>query len=126
MDILAWLLYMLIVAALLVVVVLLVRGYLATGSPSAALKEALTGNFFAPRPPRRLDVVDQASVDGRRKLVLIRRDNVEHLIMTGGPVDVVIETGIPIVEPPQEASVPEGRRHAFERSPPSLSKAAAG
>jgi hypothetical protein len=28
-------------------------------------------------------------------LVLVRRDNVEHLIMTGGPVDVVIETGIP-------------------------------
>jgi formyltetrahydrofolate deformylase len=29
-------------------------------------------------------------VDGRRRLVLIRRDDVEHLIMTGGPVDVVI------------------------------------
>jgi hypothetical protein len=39
-------------------------------------------------------VVDYASLDGRRKLVLIRRDDVEHLLMTGGPVDVVIETGI--------------------------------
>jgi hypothetical protein len=45
--------------------------------------------------PRRLSVVEASSVDGRRRLVLIRRDNVEHLIMTGGPVDVVIETGIP-------------------------------
>ena len=41
-----------------------------------------------------MSVVEQASVDNRRKLVLVRRDGVEHLIMTGGPVDVVIETGI--------------------------------
>jgi hypothetical protein len=44
--------------------------------------------------PKRLGVMEVTSVDGRRRLVLIRRDNVEHLIMTGGPVDVVIETGI--------------------------------
>jgi len=43
---------------------------------------------------RRLGVVETASVDGHRKLILIRRDAVEHLIMTGGPVDVLIETGI--------------------------------
>jgi flagellar protein FliO/FliZ len=53
-----------------------------------------TGSFFAPKPEKRLDVVEQWSLDARRRLVLIRRDNVEHLIMTGGPVDVVIETGI--------------------------------
>ncbi len=53
-----------------------------------------TGALFGPKPEKRLDVVDQTSVDARRRLVLIRRDNVEHLIMTGGPVDVVIETGI--------------------------------
>lgn len=34
------------------------------------------------------------SIDGRRKLLLIRRDEVEHLVMTGGPVDVVVESGI--------------------------------
>jgi flagellar biogenesis protein FliO len=43
---------------------------------------------------RRLGVVETTSVDGHRKLILIRRDDVEHLIMTGGPVDVLIETGI--------------------------------
>jgi len=32
----------------------------------------------------RLAVVDAAAVDGRRRLVLIRRDNVEHLLMIGG------------------------------------------
>jgi len=45
------------------------------------------------RQPR-LAVVDAANVDGRRKLVLIRRDNVEHLVMIGGPSDVVIEPSI--------------------------------
>jgi hypothetical protein len=43
---------------------------------------------------KRLGLVATASVDNRRKLLLIRRDEVEHLIMTGGPVDMVIETGI--------------------------------
>jgi hypothetical protein len=50
--------------------------------------------LFPQRGVPRLSVVEQASMDGRRKLVLIRRDDVEHLIMTGGPIDMVIETGI--------------------------------
>jgi flagellar protein FliO/FliZ len=45
------------------------------------------------RQPR-LAVVDAAAVDGRRKLVIVRRDNVEHLLMIGGPTDVVVETNI--------------------------------
>jgi flagellar protein FliO/FliZ len=45
------------------------------------------------RQPR-LAVIDYASVDGRRRLILVRRDNVEHLVMIGGPTDVVVETNI--------------------------------
>lgn len=45
------------------------------------------------RQPR-LAVVDYASVDGRRRLILVRRDNVEHLVMIGGPTDVVVESNI--------------------------------
>ncbi len=45
------------------------------------------------RQPR-LAVIDYASVDGRRKLILVRRDNVEHLLMIGGPTDVVVEPNI--------------------------------
>jgi flagellar protein FliO/FliZ len=45
------------------------------------------------RQPR-LAVIDAATVDGRRRLVLIRRDNIEHLLMIGGPSDVVIEPNI--------------------------------
>jgi hypothetical protein len=39
-------------------------------------------------------VIDQTPVDARRRLILIRRDNVEHLLMIGGPSDVVVEPNI--------------------------------
>ncbi|MFD0917537.1 hypothetical protein ACFQ14_14090 [Pseudahrensia aquimaris] len=42
----------------------------------------------------RLAVTDAAAIDPRRRLVLVRRDDVEHLIMIGGPTDVVIEQDI--------------------------------
>jgi flagellar protein FliO/FliZ len=70
--------------------------------------------FFGGRPgghgllrprERRLGVVETATMDQRRKLVLVRRDDVEHLIIIGGPVDMVVETGIkgrPHLEPPLE------------------------
>ena len=45
------------------------------------------------RQPR-LGVIDAAAVDGRRRLVLIRRDNVEHLLMIGGSTDIVVEPNI--------------------------------
>ena len=46
------------------------------------------------RGPSRLEVLDTTAVDARRRLVLVRRDDVEHLIMIGGPTDVVIESRI--------------------------------
>jgi len=42
----------------------------------------------------RLAVIDAAAVDNRRRLVLVRRDNVEHLLMIGGPTDIVVEPNI--------------------------------
>jgi hypothetical protein len=51
------------------------------------------GNATRGRQPR-LAVIDAATVDGRRRLVLIRRDNVEHLLMIGGPSDLVVEPNI--------------------------------
>jgi hypothetical protein len=39
-------------------------------------------------------VIDAAAIDARRRLVLIRRDNVEHLLIIGGPTDVVVEQNI--------------------------------
>jgi len=89
-EVLSWLLFVVFSAGLLVVGGLLMRGYLSGASGT----NPFSSTMFAQKPDRRLDVVEQANLDGRRKLVLVRRDNVEHLIMTGGPVDVVVETKI--------------------------------
>jgi flagellar biogenesis protein FliO len=53
----------------------------------------LGANTQRGRMPR-LAVIDAAAVDGRRRLVLVRRDNVEHLLMIGGPTDIVVEPNI--------------------------------
>src|SRR6202042_2858775 len=47
---------------------------------------------LAPQP--RLAVIDAVSVPGQRRLVLIRCDNTGHLLMIGGPTDIVIEPNI--------------------------------
>jgi hypothetical protein len=69
------------------------------------------------RQPR-LAVLDAAAIDTRRRLVLVRRDDVEHLIMIGGPTDVVIESRIatqarPV--PQVTASAPEATTGRPER-----------
>lgn len=68
----------------------------------------LTAQAARGRQPR-LAVIDAAAVDNRRRLVLLRRDNVEHLVMIGGPSDIVIEQNIVRavpVAPPREAPRP--------------------
>lgn len=46
------------------------------------------------RAARRLGVVEVAPLDARRRLVLVRRDEVEHLLLLGPDGDRVIEAGI--------------------------------
>jgi flagellar protein FliO/FliZ len=68
--------------------------------------ERLTNASTRGRQPR-LAVIDAATVDGRRRLILVRRDNVEHLLMVGGPSDVVIEPNIVrAAGAPREAAAP--------------------
>src|SRR5690606_8180547 len=50
----------------------------------------------------RLAVIDATAVDNQRRLVLVRRDDVEHLILIGGPSDVLIEQSIRKGEAPAE------------------------
>jgi len=73
----------LVVLALIGLVAWLVRRF-----GSGKLNTAARG-----RQPR-LAVIDAAAVDARRRLVLIRRDNIEHLLMIGGPTDLVVEPNI--------------------------------
>lgn len=54
------------------------------------LRAATNGRTRQPR----LGIVDAYDLDRQRQLVLVRRDNVEHLIMIGGPTDVVVESSI--------------------------------
>jgi flagellar biogenesis protein FliO len=56
------------------------------------------GNSPARGRQPRLAVLDALPIDQRRRLVLVRRDNVEHLILIGGPSDVVVEPGIQRVQ----------------------------
>lgn len=42
----------------------------------------------------RLAVLDRTQIDDSRSLLLVRRDDVEHLVMIGGPSDVVVESNI--------------------------------
>jgi len=79
---------------------------------SARLSGAVRG-----RQPR-LAVVDYASVDARRRLILVRRDNVEHLVMIGGPTDIVVEPNIVRAVPAtREPVVPRAPAPAAEPLP---------
>ena len=83
---LEWIAGILIVIALLGLGFWLLRGYLGNNPVTEAI--------FGSRPEKRIGVTEVANVDGRRKLMLIYRDGVEHLVMTGGPIDMVIEQNI--------------------------------
>ena len=92
-----------VVLVLIALVYWLVRRYSGAG----------LGRIGRGRVPR-LAVIDAMTVDRRRRLVLIRRDNVEHLILVGGPSDLVVEQSIqrprqrPAVRPqPAPQPVPE-------------------
>jgi hypothetical protein len=76
---------LLIVLALIGVTIWLMRQFRAN---------RLGGDAARRRQPRRLAVIDAARIDGSRSVVLIRRDNIEHLLMIGGSTDVVIEANI--------------------------------
>ncbi|MDX1922803.1 MAG: flagellar biosynthetic protein FliO [Alphaproteobacteria bacterium] len=42
----------------------------------------------------RTQLLDVTPLDARHRLVLVRRDDVEHLLLLGGASPIVVETGI--------------------------------
>jgi flagellar protein FliO/FliZ len=48
---------------------------------------------------RRIGIVELLPVDAKRRLVLVRRDGIEHLVLLGPTQDVLIEQGIRPAEP---------------------------
>lgn len=47
-----------------------------------------------PGSPSRLTVTDMTAIDAKRRLVLVRRDDTEHLLLLGPERDLVIEQNI--------------------------------
>ena len=47
---------------------------------------------------RRLATIEAASLDNRHRIFLVRRDDVEHLVLVGPNTSQVIERGIPVPE----------------------------
>jgi len=60
--------------------------------------------LVSPKRQRRVGVIEVTAIDPKRRLVLVRRDETEHLLLIGGGQDLVIESGI---AKPVSASVPE-------------------
>ena len=86
----------------------------------------LGANANRGRMPR-LAVIDAAAVDGRRRLVLVRRDNIEHLLMIGGPTDIVVEPNIVRAMPGRDqAPRPSRRRRPSRRAHRAAARSPAG
>ena len=68
------------------------------GLTSVALRYFGSERFMRKNMPKsskkRLKIVDFLVVDARRKLILVKRDDVEHLILVGGEEDTVVESNI--------------------------------
>jgi flagellar protein FliO/FliZ len=47
-------------------------------------------------PERRISIVEVRPLDAKRKVILLRRDHVEHLIIIGPASELLIESGIPV------------------------------
>ena len=104
---------------LLVVLLLLVK----------LVRSMTFGTFVAGGRNRktRLAVMDATAVDSHRRLVLVRRDDIEHLLLIGGPTDVVVERDIRLGqqrrmaqpnEPTRETPAAAGNAAAATRTDP--------
>lgn len=87
------------------------------------LWKTMSGGTFVhgAKSERRLAVVDATAVDSRRRLVLVRRDNVEHLVMIGGMSDILIESNI---GEPKTSPAPQREERAAKVRPQEISKPA--
>ncbi|MFP1633276.1 hypothetical protein ACLB6G_16210 [Zhengella sp. ZM62] len=84
------------------------------------LRSLLPGTYVRGGKSRhRLAVVDAAPVDARRRLILVRRDGVEHLLLIGGAGDVVVESGIgaPVMAAAPDRPVAADKAPAREGEP---------
>ncbi len=67
----------------------------------------------------RLAVMDATAVDSHRRLVLVRRDDIEHLLLIGGPTDVVVERDIRLAASRRPSL--SGEAHGQQQAAPAAS-----
>jgi len=94
-----------ILALLFVLALILLIAY---GAKKFGLMARVTVNSAKTRD-KRLNILEILPIDARRKLMIIRRDDVEHLILLGIERDTVIEQNI-------TAKTPEDTKGKTENS----------
>ena len=90
--------YLRFVASLVFVIGLILAGVW------AVRRFGLGGTMMRPAARRRLAVVEMLPLDARHRLVLVRRDDREHLLLIGSAAEAVVERDI---LPPQPQGEPD-------------------
>lgn len=88
------------------------------------------GGALRPGNQRRLQIVEATPLGPRHRLMLVRRDRVEHLLLLGPQGDIVVESGIERAEFDQElarktaagksSAAPATGRDVARQEPPPL------
>ena len=82
-------------AALLMVLALV-------GFAGLAVRRFGMPGIVKPQGMRRLQIVETLMIGPRQRLYILRRDNVEHLVLTGPEGSTVVESGIVATGPATE------------------------
>ncbi len=86
---------------------LFVLGLLAAAAWAGKRFGYLSGSPFGSRSKdsRRLEILESRGIDAKRRLVLIRRDGLEHLLLLSASGDLVVESNI---QPEKETPAGQG------------------
>ncbi len=99
LDLLRYFAALLLVLGLLGGFLFIVRRGWVPGLPSIA-------NLRGPRVERRLEMKDSLVLDARRRLVIVRADDEDHVILLGPERDTLIKTGPAKEDPVFEPEMP--------------------
>ena len=65
------------------------------GAAGLAARRFGLGSLVKPQATRRLAVVETLMIGPRQRLMLVRRDGIEHLVLAGPDGSLVLESAIP-------------------------------
>ncbi|MCO5066016.1 MAG: flagellar biosynthetic protein FliO [Rhizobiaceae bacterium] len=82
-------------------------------------RRARSGTYVAGGRNRkaRLAIMDATAIDTHRRLVLVRRDDVEHLLLIGGHSDIVVESDISVHGHPKRQLIVNDAPQSIEAQP---------